>query len=273
MTGGETMTRLLPDEAVDQWERDGFTFPIRALSDEEVEYFRGSLERAEAEHGAAIDPYLRSKPHLVFTWASQLIHHPGILNAVEDLLGPNILCRGSSLFDKPSKDAAFVSWHQDSTYWGLQPHDVLTAWIALTDVPVSSGAMQFVAGSHHLAQLVHNDTLHEDNILSRGQTAKFDAGAWPIVDVPLTAGEMSLHHVRLIHGSAPNTSDARRIGIAIRYMAPHVRQTKGTDSATLVRGEDRYGHFELEPTPRGDLDDAGVRAHTGARSAKEQTRT
>lgn len=255
------MPKLLSHEAVAQYERDGFAFPIRVLSDDEVAHYRGGLETAEAQYGEAMQRYVRSKPHLVLTWANQLIHHPRILDAVEDVLGPNILCWGSSFFNKSPQDAAYVSWHQDSTYWGLEPHDVLTAWIALSDVPVSSGAMQFVPASHQLAQIAHHDTFHEDNLLSRGQVVDFDIEDSQVVDVPLKVGEMSLHHVRLIHGSAPNTSKARRIGFAIRYMAPHVRQIKGSDSATLVRGEDPYGHFVPEPIPQADMDDAAIAAH------------
>jgi ectoine hydroxylase-related dioxygenase (phytanoyl-CoA dioxygenase family) len=126
---------------------------------------------------------------------------------------------------------------------------------------MASGAMQFLTGSHKFDQIAHHDTFHEHNLLSRGQVVDFDIKPEQVVDVPLQAGEMSLHHVRLVHGSAPNLSDERRIGFAIRYMAPHVRQIHGSDSATLVRGEDPYGHFVPEPAPQADLDAAALAAH------------
>ena len=65
--------------------------------------------------------------------------------------------------------------------------------------------------------------------------------------ITLRPGEMSLHDVRLVHGSPPNPSNDRRIGFAIRYMPTGVAQLAVEDSATLVRGEDRHHHFMLEP--------------------------
>jgi non-heme Fe2+,alpha-ketoglutarate-dependent halogenase len=262
--------KILSEEAVARYERDGFYFPVRVLGADDALSYRRRLENAEAQHGEAIARLVRSKPHLVFTWANALIRHPRILDAVEDLLGPNILCWGSSFFIKDARDQAYVSWHQDSTYWGLEPHDVLTAWVALSDVPVASGAMKFLAGSHQLEQISHHDTFHADNLLSRGQVVDLDIDEARTVDVPLQAGEMSLHHVRLVHGSAPNLVDDRRIGLAIRYMAPHVRQMHGSDSATLVRGEDPYGHYVPEPVPQADLDAAALAAHK-AITAKQWT--
>jgi len=199
--------------------------------------------------------------HLLFTWASELVRHPRILDAIEDLIGPDILCWTTNFFIKEPRDPAFVSWHQDSTYWGLEPHDVVTAWLALSDAPVESGAMKFLPGSHLRDQIPHRDTYHKDNLLTRGQEVAVDVDERQAIDVPLRAGEISLHHIRLVHGSKPNTTGNRRIGLAIRYIPTYVRQTKVADSATLVRGVDRYGHFEPEPAPTADLDDAALRAH------------
>ncbi len=163
-----------------------------------------------------------------------------------------------------------MSWHQDATYWGLSTDDVITAWVAFADAPVESGAMKFWPGSHLKKQLAHRDTFDKDNLLTRGQEIAVDVPAGEGVDVALKAGEMSLHHVLLAHGSGPNTTDDRRIGYAIRYIPPHVRQLKVRDSATLVRGRDRHGHFDPEPAPRADLDAAALAAHHDAveRSAK-----
>jgi ectoine hydroxylase-related dioxygenase (phytanoyl-CoA dioxygenase family) len=257
---------------VDRFWRDGFFFPIPALTTAEANRYRSDLAAAEALHGDAVDPFLRSKPHLVFTWASELVHHPGILDAVELVLGPDILCWGSSFFNKAPRDHAYVSWHQDAAYWGLDPPDVVTAWIALSDVSRCSGPLRFVPGSHRLAQLAHHDTDDRDNLLSQGQVADLAIDPGSVVEAPLGAGEMSLHHVRLVHGSGPNESDQRRIGLAIRYLAPHVRQLHGRDFATIARGEDRYGHFVAEPRPRANLDAAGRAAHAASRSAKKERR-
>ncbi|MBV1797038.1 phytanoyl-CoA dioxygenase family protein [Siccirubricoccus sp. G192] len=147
---------------------------------------------------------------------------------------------------------------------GLDPDDVVTAWVALSDAPVESGAMEFLPGSHRAGQLPHADTFHEHNLLSRGQEIAVKVDAEKAVKVPLQAGEMSLHHVKLAHYSGPNTTPDRRIGLAIRYIPPHVRQLKVRDSASLVRGRDTGGHYDLEPRPLADLDAAAWAAHRDA---------
>jgi ectoine hydroxylase-related dioxygenase (phytanoyl-CoA dioxygenase family) len=213
---------------------------------------------------------MRQKPHLLFTWASELARHPKILDAIEDVIGPDILCWSTTFFTKEAHSPSFVSWHQDATYWGLSTNDVITAWVAFADAPVESGAMKFWPGSHLRNQLEHRDTFASDNLLTRGQEIAVDVPAGQGVDVPLKAGEMSLHHVLLAHGSGPNTTADRRIGYAIRYIPPHVRQIKARDSAMLVRGVDRYGNFDPDPAPKRDLDEAARAAHQDAveRSAK-----
>ena len=141
---------------------------------------------------------------------------------------------------------------------------MITAWVAFADAPVESGAMKFWPGSHLRNQLEHRDTFDKDNLLSRGQEIAVDVPEGEGVDVALKAGEMSLHHVLLAHASGPNTTGDRRIGLAIRYIPPHVRQLKVRDSAMLVRGRDTHGHFDLEPAPKADLDEAALAAHRDA---------
>ena len=114
------------------------------------------------------------------------------------------------------------------------------------------------------SQLPHVDTFHRDNLLSRGQEIAVEVDEKQAVDLLLTPGEFSLHHIKLVHGSAPNRSADRRIGYALRYIPTHVRQTKVRDSAMLVRGVDTYHHFDPEPRPRHDLDEAALAAHAEA---------
>lgn len=258
------MPKLLSQAAVDQFRRDGFHFPVRAMSAEEARGYRAKLEAYEAETGGPIQSNRRHKVHLLFTWANELARHPRILDAVEDLIGPNIICWTTNFFIKEANTPAFVSWHQDSTYWGLDPCDVVTAWVALSDSPLESGAMKFIPGSHKWPQIPHRDTFHKDNLLSRGQEIEIEVDERQAVEVPLKAGEISLHHVRLAHGSGPNATNDRRIGFAIRYIPPHVRQVKLRDSAMLVRGTDPYGYYDWEPEPKADLDDAALAAHADA---------
>jgi len=264
------MPKVLSATEVARYRQDGFHFPVRVLSATEARSCRDRLEAQERALGGPLSGNMRHKVHLLFTWANELARHPRILDAVEDVIGPDILCWSTTFFTKEARSPAYVSWHQDATYWGLSTSDVITAWVAFADAPVASGAMKFWPGSHLRNQLEHRDTFAADNLLSRGQEIAVDVPDGEGVDVPLEAGEMSLHHVLLVHGSGPNTTDDRRIGFAIRYIPPHVRQLKVRDSATLVRGKDSYGHFDLEPAPRHDLDAAALAAHRDAveRSAK-----
>ncbi len=258
------MGKMLTPAQIADFERDGYLFPLRAFSAAEARGYRDALEAYEAETGDAIHSNMRHKVHLLFRWADEIVHHPRILDAVADILGPDLLCWTTNFFIKEAEDPAFVSWHQDSTYWGLEPSDVVTAWVAFTDAPVESGAMKFLPGSHKFDQIAHRDTYAAENLLTRGQEIEMEVDEADAVDVPLKAGEFSLHHIRLVHGSEPNTTPDRRIGLAIRYIPTYVRQVKIDDSATLVRGRDRHDNFEHEPRPAADLDPAALAAHTAA---------
>lgn len=255
------MPKVLSQDQVESFERDGFVFPVPVLTPVEARSFRDRLEGHEGTAGHPIQSNMRHNVHLLFTWANELVRHPTVLDAVEDVLGPNLRCWITNFFIKEANDPAFVSWHQDSTYWGLEPHDVVTAWIALSDVPHESGPMKMVPGSHKWDQLPHVDTFDENNLLSRGQEIEVEVKEEDGVEVPLKAGEMSLHHIRTVHGSGPNRHGDRRIGLAIRYIPTHVRQIRLRDAGMLVRGVDSFGHFDEEPQPRADLDGAALAAH------------
>jgi non-heme Fe2+,alpha-ketoglutarate-dependent halogenase len=262
--------KRLPADAAAWFREHGYYAPVRVMSDAEAAQLRGRLEAHEAAHGRLQGP-MRHKSHLLFTWLDELIRHPAILDAVEDLIGPNILVWGSSFFVKERRDASYVSWHQDSTYWGLDPADIVTAWVALSDSTAANGAMRVIPGTHKLDQIAHRDTFAPGNLLSRGQEIAVAVNEAEARMLELKAGEMSLHHVRLIHGSDPNPSDQRRIGFAIRYLPTHVRQVVGLhDSATLVRGEDRYGHFLPEQRPEFDLSPAALALHAQITGAHQQ---
>lgn len=252
---------MLTTQDVAFYRSNGYLAPIRAFPAEDAARYRRALEVFEAEHpdrGAM----LRSKTHLALSWANELTRHSGILDAVEAIIGPNILCWSSSFFIKNAQDPRYVSWHQDSTYWGLEPPEIVTAWVALSDSVEENGAMRVVPGSHTMDQVAHRDTFAADNLLSRGQEIAVEVDAARAVALELQPGEMSLHHVRLIHGSEPNPSGRRRIGFAIRYLPTHVRQMVGkTDSATLVRGVDEHGNFLPEQRPAFDLAPEAVAFH------------
>ena len=255
------MTKLLSQAAVEAYRRDGYYSPVRVMSAADAQGFRAALEAHEAKSGQPLQGNMRHKTHLLFTWADALVHHPKVLDAVEDAIGPDILCWTTNFFIKEANSPGFVSWHQDSTYWGLDPDEVITAWIAFTEVHEANGYMQVIPGSHKIDQLPHLDTFHKDNLLSRGQEIAVEVDVNKAVGLAMHAGEMSLHHIKLVHGSAANRTNDRRIGLAIRYIPTYVRQTKVRDSAMLVRGVDKYHHFDDEPRPVADLDEAALAAH------------
>ncbi len=255
------MPKLLSKSQIERFREEGFVSPVPVLSKSEASALRARLERFERETGGPLKGDLRHKSHLLFTWLAELVRHPRILDAVEDLYGPDLLCWSSNFFIKERESPAFVSWHQDSTYWGLDRPDVVSAWVAFTPADESNGAMRVVPGSHKLDQIAHRDTFAKHNLLTRGQEIAVDVDERQAATIALEPGEMSLHHVRLVHGSPPNLSRDRRIGFAIRYVPTSVRQIEGGDSATLVRGEDRFGHFEPEPAPEADLEPAMLELH------------
>ncbi len=260
----------LSESAVRFYQDHGYYAPIRALSAAEAAEARRHLEAHEAAHGKLAGTE-RHKSHLLFTWLDDLVRHPGILDAVESIIGPNILLWGSSFFVKDARDPGFVSWHQDSTYWGLDPADIVTAWVALSESTVENGAMRVIPDTHTMDQVPHRDTFAEGNLLSRGQEIAVDVDPARAHTLVLQPGEMSLHHVRLIHGSDPNPSERRRIGFAIRYLPTYVRQVVGKhDSATLVRGVDEFGNFHPEQRPDADYSPAARAFHGEVTGAHQQ---
>src|SRR5262249_12375838 len=258
----DPMAGALSDRQLEQYDRDGYLFPLPAFSPSEIIGLRNKLSELERREGGKVSARTNRKPHLLLPWLDEMVRHRNILDAVEDIIGPNILCWGSGFFAKAAKDQALVSWHQDSTYWGLSEPEVVTAWVAFTPSTVQSGCMRVIPGTHRLDQIPHRDTFADNNLLSRGQEIAVQVDESTAVDAALEAGEMSLHHVRLIPGSAPNRAHHPRIGYAIRYIPTHIRQIADiADSATLVRGHDAYGNFLLEPVPCRDFAPEAVAFH------------
>jgi hypothetical protein len=240
-------SRLTPEE-VARYERDGILFPVPVLTPAETARFRGAFEEMAARLGGRPVAQALGHTHAYFRWSYDLVTHPALLDAVEDLLGPDILVWTVSIFPKYPRDPGYISWHQDGTYWGLDSTRVVTAWLALTDSTPGNGCMRVVPGSHRRPILPHRDTYAPENRLSRGQEIEVAVDERDAVDVVLRAGEMSLHHVNIIHGSNPNPSDSSRIGFAPRFTTPATRQVDGEPpTALLARGRDRHGHFRLLP--------------------------
>ena len=227
-------TSITSDSSIcESYRTDGYYFPIPVLSADEARACRRRLEAFESEHQGLPDRY-RFKTYLVWTWLDRLIRHPRILDAVEAVIGPNILCWSTDFIKEPP-DPGFVSWHQDSTYWGLQPPEVVTAWLGLTGSTDENGCVRVVPGSHLHGQVTHHDTFGEDNLLSRGQEVMVEVDESGGVDLRLSAGEISLHHILVVHGSRPNAPGAcQRTG-------PGPRQVLRPEHAPDRPGQDHPG--------------------------------
>jgi len=255
------MSLFLSGSQIEQFKRDGYLSNLRVLNEASALEIREQLEAFEKKQGEPLHGSQRHKTHLLFPWLNELVRQEKIVDAIEDLYGHHILCWTSNFFIKEANDPAFVSWHQDSTYWGLSTPDVVTAWIALSPSNRSNGAMEVIPGTHLMDQIPHQDTFGKNNLLTRGQEVAVEIDKSKAVALELEPGEMSLHHVRIVHGSPPNQSNQRRIGFAIRYIPTYVRQLEGDDSATLVRGIDTFNTFVHEPKPSIEMEPAFVELH------------
>jgi len=256
----------------------GYHFPVRALAADEaaglcsrfLDYCEHHRERMEKLLPRDRRAFL-CETHFFLRWVYQLASHPRVLDAVESVLGPNILVWSSQWFPKFPGDKAFVSWHQDATYWGLHPLNVTTAWIALSESTSQNGCMRVVPGTHKTPQLPQRETYGPDNMLSRGQEIAVDVDEAQAVDLALRPGEFSLHHVAIVHGSGPNISDVPRIGLAVRYVSPDVvHDAPERDLVFLVHGKDEWGHFEIADPPERDMafDESKVHAEAIARKGR-----
>lgn len=247
------MAKTLTDAQVAHFCEQGWVAPLRAIDTAQAEECAARIAAYEAKVGDSANRSLKIKGHLAMPWLVEIARSPGILDALEDLIGPDILLFGASIFAKDGNDRAYVSWHQDSAYFGLDPHEEITAWVAFTHSNAENGALQVLPGTHRGPDLLHEETYAPDNMLARGQSLQINDES-SAATIELKPGEFSLHHERTAHGSKPNRTTARRIGFAFFYIPAHVRSTIGRRSATLVRGVDRYGHWDPDPLPRFDLD-------------------
>lgn len=240
------MTHALSPDALESYRRQGYLAGVPVFSTEEAAKIRHEIEALEASQAAgagghSLAQFFRVNGHIVLPLLADLARRPEILDAVETVLGPNLLVWSVELFIKEPGSEKKVSWHQDITYWGMgETDEEVTAWVALSDVSVAAGCMRFLPGSHLAGIVAHSDTFAEDNLLSRGQEIA-DVDETKAVHGPLAPGQMSLHHGRCFHASGANRSADRRIGLAIRYVTPEVRQPDlGRDYAMLVRGVDAH---------------------------------
>ena len=251
------MPNSLKQDQVDQFRRDGFVSPVRVMSEDDAIAIRERMEEFERAQGKPVHGLQTTKCALLFPWIYDIVSRETVLDAVEDLIGPDILMyQNGAWFKNPDSDA-YVSWHQDSTYYGIDPLEMVTCWVALSPATMETGCMEVLAGSHKRGQLPAEYTeITPDNLLASGQNTVIDRDEYDIVPMPLQPGEMSMHHVCLVHSSRPNRGTDRRMGFSIAYMGPHVAQTTDLKAtAMLMRGEDACGHYVLDEVPPVSADD------------------
>ncbi len=251
------MANILSAPQMASYRANGFLFPLDALDADEVAHYRDCLRQTEDRLGGSlmsVERKYRGNLHYLVRWVDELARHHKIVDVVEDLLGPDILLYTSRFFIKEPCSAEIAAWHQDSTYFGLRPFDHLTAWVALSNVSAEAGPVEFAVGSNVRGQLLQRSNVVENSVNTAGQIIVEWFDRAEIARAVLAPGQFSLHHTCTVHQSTPNRSSERRIGIALSYIPARVRHVGSRRMpASLVRGEDRYGNFDLQPPPRVDF--------------------
>lgn len=246
------MPKVLTEEQIESYRDSGYLAPLDGIDTADANAMRDDLDAFEALNKISAGQ-LQIKGHLCFRRSYDFTFNNRILDVVEDLIGPNILSFASRFWIKEAQDGSFVSWHQDSAYFGLDPHELVTVWLAITDASPEMGCMKVVPGSHVGESYTHEETFHKKNLLARGQVIHgIDDNK--AVYLPLKKGQFSCHHERILHASDPNVTDIDRIGLALFFIPTHVQSTIGRRTAYLVRGTDDYRYWDDDPVPQARFD-------------------
>jgi chlorinating enzyme len=249
------MSTSLSATQIDRYRREGYLAPLPGLTATEATAVWSDVEAFGRRHALREAHVLRNKAHLKMPSLTPVVTDPRILDLVEGILGPDILCWGSSLFIKEPGGPEVVAWHQDSYYWDMTPSDVCVLWLALIESTPENGAMRVVPGTHREPTLQHRSSPDGSaNMLFTYEEAAVEIDEAATRCCELEAGEFSLHHMGILHGSGANRSNGRRMGYSVTYVAPHVRHGGKRNSALLVRGEDRYRHFAADPVATVEMD-------------------
>ena len=240
----------LSSNQLKQYEDEGFVSPINIFSKDKAKQIRNEIELIENNMPEELENSGRYNAHLISPLLDEVTHNSKILDAVQSLIGENILVCGTTLFIKNPNEKGFVSYHQDAKYIGLEPHNWVTAWVAITDSNEENGCMKIWSGSHKDNLKDHDQMFNEGNLLTRGQTDN-NVPKKNVKSLILTAGQMSLHHPKVVHGSELNKSNDRRIGFVIQsYIGTNVKQVLGKNSVQLARGIDDYNFHKKIGRPK-----------------------
>ena len=249
----------LSSNQLKQYEDKGFVSPIDIFSKDKANEIRNEIELIENKIPGELEKSGRYNAHLISPLLDEVAHNPKILDAVQSLIGKNILICGTTLFIKNPNEKGFVSYHQDAKYIGLEPHNWVTAWVAITDSNEENGCMRMWSGSHKDNLKEHDQKFNEGNLLTRGQTVK-NVPIEKTTPLILKAGQMSLHHPAVVHGSEQNNSDDRRIGFVIQsYIGTNVKQILGKNSVQLARGVDKFNYHEKIERPISLLNESDLK--------------
>ena len=236
-------------EQINQYKEDGYIAPIDVLTKDEAEEVKKEIEYIEKKWPNEIEGLGRNYVHLISPVLDKVSHNSKILDAVESIIGKDILVCGTTLFIKNPDKKGFVSFHQDAKYIGLEPHNWVTGWLAVTDANEENGCMRMLKGSHKKDLKFHDQKFDENNLLTRGQTIE-NVPINETTPVILKAGQLSLHHPTIIHGSGLNKSKERRIGFAIQsYIGTNVDQVLGKIYVQQARGNDTFNFHEHVKRP------------------------
>ena len=232
--------------------QNGYFSPLKIYDINEINKFRNKLESAEREIGKL---HYIVKTYTIMKWVYEIATNKILLDFVEEIIGKNILLYNATFIIKEPNTKAYVSWHQDLTYWGFDNNDKqVSAWLALSKADNKSGCMQMIPGSHKNGFYNHQSTNNKNNVLLKGQTVT-DINESKVISCPLEPGEVSFHHGLTLHSSKPNISNDRRIGLNFQYITPDMKQLKNRDdSAICVRGEDNFKNFQIDKIAKNDFD-------------------
>jgi len=243
------MTYLTSNQ-LKQYKDEGYVAPVNVLTKDEANEIRNEIEFIENKWPEELEGSGRNYVHLISPVFDKISHNEKIINAVESIIGKNILVCGTTLFIKNPSEKCFVSFHQDAKYIGLEPYNWVTAWIAVTDTNEDNGCMRMWVGSHKDDLKEHNQKFDESNLLTRGQTVE-NVPLEETKPVVLNAGQMSLHHPKIVHGSSLNNSKDRRIGFVVQsYIGSDVDQVLGKMYVQKARGEDKFKYHEYAERPK-----------------------
>ena len=252
------MTNLSTNQ-LKQYENEGFVSPIDIFSKDRANSIRNEIELIENKIPGELNKSGRYNAHLISPLLDELTHDSKVLDAVQSIIGENILVCGTTLFIKNANEKGFASYHQDAKYIGLEPHNWVTAWIAITDSNENNGCMKVWSGSHKDNLKEHDQMFNEGNLLTRGQTIN-NVPINKTTSLILKAGQMSLHHPTVVHGSGLNNSNDRRIGFVIQsYIGTDVKQVLGKNSVQIARGVDKFNYHEKIDRPKSLLKEDDLR--------------